>query len=240
MIDYENLPYHESMRRKRDPFDDYYRWDKESYTWIIRMIENFIGKKFNDVYHKVCKKFTKEKYWKAKRYFLNLFEYRYKVDEDGIIRRNHVYVKPRRSVLIPITEYPIIYRINRPLGQHLSSYICSFLNNYDQWRFKTRSADPRLGEKVKCLIENYFGKTLDNKTLSYYLNIEDPNEYKRYYEGSPEYAKYTHEQDSKRRKKAREYAKQLKEYKSNLLNYVEAERKRNNLGEDTQLYKDES
>ena len=233
MKNYENLPYHESMRRKRDLFDDYYRWDKESYTWIIRMIENSIGKKFNDVYHKVCKKFIKEKYWKAKRYFLNLFEYRYKVDEDGIIRRNHVYVKPRRSVLIPITEYPIIYRINRPLGQHLSSYICSFLNNYDQWRFKTRSTDPRLGEKVKCLIENYFGRTLDNQILSRYLDIEDPNEYKRYYEGSPEYTKYTHEQESKRKKKAREYAKELKEYKSNLLYNVT--RERNNTSNNTEL-----
>lgn len=73
-----------------------------------------------------------------------------------------------------------------------------------------------------------------------YLSIEDPNEYERYYEGSPEYTRYTHEQDSKRRKKAREYTKQLKEYKSNLLNYVEAERKRNNLSENTQLYKGES
>lgn len=233
MKNYENLPYHESMRRKRDPFDDYYRWDKESYTWINRMIENSIGKKFNDVYHKICKKFIKEKYWKAKRYFLNLFEYRYKVDEEGIIRRNPVYVKPRRSILIPITEYPIIYRINRPFEQYLSSYICSFLNNYDQWRFKTRSTDPRLGEKVKCLIENYFGRTLDNQILSRYLDIEDPNEYERYYEGSPEYAKYTHEQESKRKKRVREYTKELKEYKSNLLYNVT--RERNNTSNNTEL-----
>ena len=102
-----------------------------------------------------------------------------------------------------------------------------------------RSTDPKLGEKVKYLIEDYYSRTLSNNDLGRYLSIEDPNEYERYYEGSPEYAKYTHEQDSKRRKKAREYTKQLKEYKSNLLNYVEAERKRNNLGEDSQLCEEE-
>lgn len=241
MINYENLPYRESMKKRLviDPFYRDHHYDRESYIWISRMIEHSIGKKFDDIYHKVCKKFIKKKDWECKRYFLDLFKWSYKVDEDGIIRRKNVYTKPRRSILIPKTDYPIIYRMKGSLGWSLSSYICNFLNNYDRLRFRNRSTDPKLGEKIKCLIENYFGKTLDNKTLSYYLNIEDPNEYRRYYEGSWEYAKYTHEQDSKRRKKAREYAKQLKEYKSNLLNYVEAERKRNNLGEDSQLCEEE-
>ena len=88
---------------------------------------------------------------------------------------------------------------------------------------------------MRTLVKYRGGKSRELPEFRQYI----PNEYERYYEGSWKYAKYTHEQDSKRRKKAREYAKQLKEYKSNLLNYVEAERKRNNLGEDSQLCEEE-
>lgn len=242
MINYENLPYRESMKKRLviDPSYRNYHYDRESYIWISRMIEHSVGKKFDDIYHKVCKKFTKKKDWECKRYFLDLFEWSYKVDEDGIIRRKNVYTKPRRSILIPKTNYPIIYRIRSDFwGISLPSYISKFLTYQENIKLRMRSTDPKLGEKVKYLIEDYYGRTLSNNDLGRYLSIEDPNEYERYYEGSPEYAKYTHEQDSKRRKKAREYAKQLKEYKSNLLNYVEAERKRNDLGEDSQLCEEE-
>lgn len=238
MINYENLPYRESMKKRLviDPFYRDHHYDRESCIWISRMIEHSIGKKFDDIYHKVCKKFIKKKDWECKKYFLDLFKWSYKVDEDGLIRRKNIYTKPRRSILIPKTDYPITYRIKRDFwGISLPSYISKFLTYQESIKFRMRSTDPKLGEKVKCLIENYFGKTLDNKTLSYYLNIEDPNEYRRYYEGSWEYAKYTQEQESKRKKKAREYAKQLKEYKSNLLSYVEAERKRNNTVSNTEL-----
>ena len=179
MIDYENLPYRESMK-KRFVIDPFYRdchYDRESYIWISRMIEHSVGKKFDDIYHKVCKKFTRKKDWKYKKWFLNLFKRTYKVDEDGIIRRKNIYTKPRKSILIPKTNYPVTYRMRHGfLGVSLPSYISKFLTYQENAKFRLNSTDSKLGEKVKYLIEDYYGRTLSNNDLEHYLNIEDPNE----------------------------------------------------------------
>lgn len=58
------LPKHESMREKtrREGVYDYYdRWNKDAYTWIDKFLEDSVGKKFDNVYPKVCERFRKKK-----------------------------------------------------------------------------------------------------------------------------------------------------------------------------------
>ena len=64
--DYEDivLPKHESMREKtrKEGINEYYdRWNKDACTWIERFLEDSVGKKFDNVYPKVCKRFRKKK-----------------------------------------------------------------------------------------------------------------------------------------------------------------------------------
>lgn len=61
------LPKHESMREKTrregvyDYYDYYDRWNKDAYTWIDKFLEDSVGKKFDNVYPKVCERFRKKK-----------------------------------------------------------------------------------------------------------------------------------------------------------------------------------
>ena len=58
------LPKHESMRERtrKKGIDGYYdRWNKDACTWIERFLEDSVGKKFDNVYRKVCEKFKKKK-----------------------------------------------------------------------------------------------------------------------------------------------------------------------------------
>ncbi len=52
------LPKHESMREKTRNHD---HWNKDAYTWIDRFLEDSVGKKFDNVYSKVCERFRKKK-----------------------------------------------------------------------------------------------------------------------------------------------------------------------------------
>ena len=63
---YENiiLPKHESMReetRREGIYGYYHHWNKDAYAWIDRFLEDSVGKKFDNVYPKVCERFRKKK-----------------------------------------------------------------------------------------------------------------------------------------------------------------------------------
>ena len=58
------LPKHESMRektRREGGYGYYNHWNKDAYTWIDRFLEDSVGKKFDNVYSKICERFRKKK-----------------------------------------------------------------------------------------------------------------------------------------------------------------------------------
>lgn len=56
------LPKREAMReRAHHNGNEYYRYNKDAYNWINRILEDSVGKKFDNVYPKVCEKFRKKK-----------------------------------------------------------------------------------------------------------------------------------------------------------------------------------
>lgn len=57
------LPKREAMRERtrRDGTYGYYdHWNKDAYDWINRFLADSVGKKFDNVYPKVCEKFRKK------------------------------------------------------------------------------------------------------------------------------------------------------------------------------------
>lgn len=95
------LPKHESMRektRREGVYGYHYHWNKDAYTWIDRFLEDSVGKKFDNVYPKVCERFRKKKDFKFREKFKSRIDPRnisdiyrhsnnYYLDSNHIIRR---------------------------------------------------------------------------------------------------------------------------------------------------------
>lgn len=104
------LPKHESMRekpRREGEFEYYDHWNKDAYTWIDRFLEDSIGKKFDNVYPKVCERFRKKKDFEFRKKFKSRIDPRnmsdiywrindYYLDSNHIIRRYKPIKKNKR------------------------------------------------------------------------------------------------------------------------------------------------
>lgn len=112
------LPKHESMREKtrRDGVYAYYdHWNKDAYTWIDRFLEDSIGKKFDNVYPKVCERFRKKKDFKFRERFKSRIDPRnmsdiywhsndYYLDSNHIIRKyDPIKRSKRRKYVMELT-----------------------------------------------------------------------------------------------------------------------------------------
>lgn len=122
------LPKHESMREKtrREGVYGYYdHWNKDAYTWIDRFLEDSVGKKFDNVYSKVCERFRKKKdfgfreefksridprnmsdvYWHSNNYYL---------DSNHIIRRyKPIKNDKRRKYVMELDRSEDYYIVNK-------------------------------------------------------------------------------------------------------------------------------
>lgn len=104
------LPKHESMRektRREGGYGYYNHWNKDAYTWIDRFLEDSVGKKFDNVYSKVCERFRKKKDFNFRKKFKsridphnmsNVHWHRndYYLDSNHIIRRYKSIKKNKR------------------------------------------------------------------------------------------------------------------------------------------------
>lgn len=104
------LPKHESMREKtrREGVYGYHdHWNKDAYIWIDRFLEDSVGKKFDNVYSKVCERFGKKKNFGFRKKFKSRIDPRnmsdvywhsndYYLDSNHIIRRYKSIKKNKR------------------------------------------------------------------------------------------------------------------------------------------------
>lgn len=128
--DYEDvdLPKHESMREKtrRDGIYGYhYHWNKDAYTWIDRFLEDSIGKKFDNVYPKVCERFRRRKDFKFREKFKSRIDPRnisdvYRHSNDYYLDSNHIIRKykpiknnKRRKYVMELDRSEDYYIVNK-------------------------------------------------------------------------------------------------------------------------------
>lgn len=128
--DYEDvcLPKHESMRGEARRERIYWycdRWDKDAYTWINRLLEDSVGKKFDNVYSKVCEKFRKKKDFKFREKFKSRIDPRnmsdvywhsndYYLDSNHIIRRYEpIKNNKRRKYVMELDRSEDYYIVNK-------------------------------------------------------------------------------------------------------------------------------
>lgn len=128
--DYEDivLPKREAMRERtrRDGTYGYYNhWNKDAYDWISRFLEDSVGKKFDNVYPKVCEKFRKKNDLEFREEFKsridphNMSDIRwhrsdYYLDSDHIIRRYKPIRKAkRRKYVMELDRSEDYYVVNK-------------------------------------------------------------------------------------------------------------------------------
>ena len=122
------LPKHESMREKtrRDGVYGYHdHWNKDAYTWIDRFLENSVGKKFDNVYSKVCERFRKKKDFGFREEFKSRIDPRnmsdvywhsndYYLDSNHIIRRyKPIKNNKRRKYVMELDRSEDYYIVNK-------------------------------------------------------------------------------------------------------------------------------
>ena len=195
------LPKHESMREKTRRERDYRyydRWNKDAYTWIDRFLEDSVGKKFDNIYPKVCKRFRKKKDFEFRNRFKSRIDPRNMTDlyrrhsNDYYLDSNHIIRKyepiknnKRRKYVMELDrsedyyiinkeklflEYPeIVLYLKAKLGKDIDYIIAS-----------SERLSNDLGKKVeKCIIEA-IGKLCTNRYFDYgYSSIILNKKYKR-------------------------------------------------------------
>lgn len=190
--DYEDvcLPKHESMRGKARRERIYWycdRWNKDAYTWIDRFLEDSVGKKFDNVYSKVCERFRKEKDFKFREKFKSRIDPRnmsdvywhsndYYLDSNHIIRRyKPIKNNKRRKYVMELDrsedyyivnkeklflEYPeIVLYLKAKLGKDIDYIIAS-----------SERLSNDLGKKVEKCITEAIGKLRTNYPPNWPLN----------------------------------------------------------------------
>lgn len=128
--DYEDvcLPKHESIRektRREGVYGYHYHWNKDAYTWIDRFLEDSVGKKFDNIYSKVCERFRKKKDFKFRKKFKSRIDPRnipdiywhsnnYYLDSNHIIRR-YAPIKnsKRRKYVMELDRSEDYYIVNK-------------------------------------------------------------------------------------------------------------------------------
>ena len=120
--DYETAPRHESMRKSSGYNSwDYDHYDRESYHYVSRILDNSVGKDFDKVFSDICNKFRKQKNYNFRHEFLRQIDpyYRaprrrwryngYYIDENRIIRSYDAPEKKRKKVRVKVVDMPTKY-----------------------------------------------------------------------------------------------------------------------------------
>lgn len=149
------LPKREAMRERtrRDGTYGYYsHYNKDAYDWISRFLEDSVGKKFDNIYPKVCEKFRKKKDLEFREEFKSRIDPHnmsdihwhsndYYLDSDHIIRRYKPIRKAKRRKYVmdldrsedyyvvdkeKLLEYPeIILYLKSKLGKDIEYIVLS-------------------------------------------------------------------------------------------------------------------
>lgn len=128
--DYEDiaLPKREAMRERtrRDGTYGYYNhWNKSAHDWISKFLKDSVGKKFDNVYPKVCEKFRKKKDLEFREIFKSRIDPHnmsyihwhsndYYLDSNHIIRRYKPIRKTeRRKYIMELDKSEDYYVVNK-------------------------------------------------------------------------------------------------------------------------------
>lgn len=181
------LPKHESMREKtrRDRVYAYYdHWNKDAYTWIDRFLEDSIGKKFDNVYPKVCERFRKKKDFKFRERFKSRIDPRnmsdiyrhsndYYLDSNHIIRRyKPIKNNKRRKYVMELDRSEDYYIVNKEklFLEHpeIVLYLKAKLGkDIDYIIASSERLSNDLGKKVQEYITEAIGKLCTNQYFDY-------------------------------------------------------------------------
>ena len=172
------LPKHESMREKtrREGVYGYYdHWNKDAYTWIDRFLEDSVGKKFDNVYSKVCKRFRKKKDFEFRNKFKSRIDSRnmsnvcwhsndYYLDSNHIIRRyKPIKNSKRRKYVMELDRSEDYYIVNKEKlcleHPEIILYLKAKLGNGVYYIITTSEKLPKgLGKKVQECITKAIAK----------------------------------------------------------------------------------
>lgn len=199
------LPKHESMKEKtrREGVYGYYdHWNKDAYTWIDRFLEDSVGKKFDNVYPKVCERFRKKKDFGFRKEFKSKIDPRnmsdvcwysnnYYLDSNHIIRRyKPIKNDKRRKYVMELDRSEDYYIVNKEklFLEHpeIVLYLKAKLGkDIDYIIASSERLSNDLGKKVQECITEAIGKLCTNYPpnlpLDYwYSPIIRNKRYKRY------------------------------------------------------------
>ena len=248
--DYETAPRHESMHRSSD-YDswDCDHYDRKSYHYISRILDNSVGKDFDKVFSDICNKFRKKKNYNFRHEFLRQIDpyymaprrgWRYNgyyIDENRIIRSYDTpEKKKRKKVRVKVVDRPAKYFTANARVFKEYSGVKAMVLQYLGHTLSYRLFHKKLPMKYYSLVVFYIEKALDylypkrsiyyyRKAPSEFLLIIDESEYVTYYEGERKFYKYLAETKDASNKVVREKKKEKEIYLSSLLNSIEAERK---------------
>ncbi len=244
--DYETAPRHESMHRSSGYNSwDYDHYDRKSYHYISRILENSVGKDFDKVFSDICNKFRKKKNYNFRREFLRQIDpyymaprrrWRYNgyyIDENRIIRSYDAPEKKRKKVRVKVVDRPVKYFTANTRVFKEYSGVKAMVLQYLGHTLSYKLFHEKLPMKYYYLVVVHIEKALDylypkksyRKASSEFLLIIDESEYITYYEGERKFYKYLAETKDASNKVVREKKKKKEIYLSSLLNSIEAERK---------------
>ena len=197
-VNYEDviLPKHEPMReksRREGIYLDYDRWNKDAYTWIDRFLENSVGKKFDNVYPKVCERFRKKKDIEFRKRFkskidphniskVSRYSNSYYLDSARIIRKyKSIKRNKRRRYVVELDKSEDYYIIDKKKlfleYPKIALYLRGKLGNSTYYVITTSEKLPKgLGKKVQECIT----KAIEKFNLDYspkYSTIIRNNKY---------------------------------------------------------------
>lgn len=251
--DYDTAPKHESMHRSSD-YDswDCYHYDRESYHYISRMLDNSVGKDFDVVFSNICNRFRKKKNYEVRREFLRRIDPYYKspryrwryneyyLDENKVIRSYNNRSKKRKKVKVKTIDRPSEYFVakTKVFNEYpgTKEIVCKYLGNELSYKL----FEEHLPIKYYPLVISYINKALDllypfvyprkgvffhRISASDFLCILDRSDYVTYYEGDKKFYKYLAEAKDAANKVRRESKRNLEEYRSSLLNTIESRRR---------------
>lgn len=243
--DYETAPRHESMRKSSGYNSwDYDHYDRESYHYVSRILENSVGKDFDKVFSDICNKFRKKKNYNFRHEFLRQIDpyYRaprrrwryngYYIDENRIIRSYDAPEKKRKKVRVKVVDRPVKYFTANTRVFKEYSGVKAMVLQYLGHTLSYKLFHEKLPMKYYYLVVWHIEKALDylypksyRKASSEFLLKIDESEYVTYYEGERKFYKYLAETKDASNKVVREKKKKKEIYLSSLLNSIEAERK---------------
>lgn len=134
--DYDSMcdPIRQSIRlshRTKDPKhrDGYYdHFNREAYASVNRILEDSVGKKFDNIYSEVCHRFSKKKNFKFRQEFSSSIDKRklpesiysgndYYLDDNRVIRKynKQKVIKPDNIIINSTRVSDTYYRINKEL-----------------------------------------------------------------------------------------------------------------------------